>query len=139
VAQQAFLKLYAKILEGGFPDSIAGMLYRIAEGKFSNHVRNENRDRETAPLPSSGSEPPKTPLDLDGVMDAKQMAPQLLSLLTDAQREVVVLVLIDGLSHAEAAAVLEIAVGTVKSRVMSAKRRMMELFEQLVPPSPRTT
>jgi len=139
VAQEVFLKLHGKILEGGFPDNVSGMLYRITTGKFLNHVRNEKLDPVSVGLPSSGSEPPKTPADLDRVMDHRRVAPQMLSLLTDDQREVVVLVLIDRLSHSEAADALGIALGTVKSRLMSAKRRMLDLIEQILPPSQRTT
>ena len=121
----------------GFPDRIRAKLYSLARGAFANRLRGHERDPASVGLPSSGSEPPKTPPDLDRAMDFGWVAPQVLALLTDDQREVVELVLIDRLSHSEAADVLGIALGTVKSRVMAAKHRMLELLEQLLPPSQR--
>jgi RNA polymerase sigma-70 factor, ECF subfamily len=106
---------------------------------LSNRIRGQQRDPVSVGLPSSGSEPPRTPRDLDRAMDFERVAPQMLALLTDDQRDVVELVLIELLSHSEAADVLGIALGTVKSRVMAAKHRMLELLEQLLHPSQRKT
>ena len=49
--------------------------------------------------------------------------------LPDEQRLVLTLVSVDGLSYEEAAAVLEVPVGTVMSRLTRARRRLYELVE----------
>lgn len=49
--------------------------------------------------------------------------------LPDEQRLVLTLVSVDGLSYEEAAAVLEVPVGTVMSRLARARRRLYELVE----------
>ncbi len=136
-AQDVFMSLHRKIVDEGFPASMRAKLYSLAKGASSNRLRGQERDPASACLPSSSSEPPRTPRDLDRAVDLERVAPQLLSLLTDPQRDVVELVLIEKLSHSEAADVLVIALGTVKSRVMAAKHRMLELLEQLLPPSQR--
>jgi RNA polymerase sigma-70 factor (ECF subfamily) len=49
--------------------------------------------------------------------------------LPDEQRLVLTLVSVDGLSYEEAAAVLEVPIGTVMSRLARARRRLHELLE----------
>jgi RNA polymerase sigma-70 factor (ECF subfamily) len=49
--------------------------------------------------------------------------------LPDEQRLVLALVSVDGLSYEEAAAVLEVPIGTVMSRLARARRRLHELLE----------
>ena len=46
-------------------------------------------------------------------------------------------VIMKGLSHTEAAAELGIPEGTLKSRLMAAKRELLELAQEFFPPSQR--
>ncbi len=110
-AQEVFLSLHRTIEAEGFPESIRAKLYSIAEGVFSNCIRGEKRDPVSIGLPSSGSEPPKTPQDLARAMDHQRVAPQIFAQLTEQQQAVVALVLIHELSHSEAATVLNIPSG----------------------------
>ena len=66
-AQDVFLSLHRKIEAEGFPDSIQAKLYSLAEGAFSNRVRGQDRDPVSIGLPSSGSEAPRTPPDLERI------------------------------------------------------------------------
>ncbi len=54
------------------------------------------------------------------------------SKLDDADRELLLLVFYEGLSQAEVAEMLEIPVGTVKSRTHYARRRLQALLEEAV-------
>ena len=135
--QEVFVSLYCKIVEEGFPDSIRAKVYSLARGAFSNRIRAQQRDPVSIGMPSSGSEPPRTPPDLARAVDARTVAPQLFALLTDDQRDAFELVCVERFSHSEAAEALGIAAGTVKSRAMAAKRRMLEWLAPLLPPSER--
>lgn len=99
-------------------------LYAIAR----NHALNRRRQRR---LPTSGTaELAAMPADDKGPEELAVAAAQRAELATaldelpSAQREILTLTFIAGLSHAETAGVLGVAVGTVKSRLHRAKRAL---------------
>lgn len=96
-------------------------LYRIALYRW-NRVR-QSRGPETVPLgdfDGFSSAPTLTKLSLDAAID---------SLPADL-RAPFLLVKAEGLTHKEAAHVLEIPTGTVQSRVFAAARRLRELLSE---------
>ena len=135
--QEVFLTLHSQILEHGFPDNIPWMLHRLTEGKLLNYLRVRKRDIVSVGLPSSGSEPPKTGPGAESALDLKALPGQVFPMLSDEHREVVDMVILSGVPHTEAAAALGIPLGTLKSRLIAAKRRLSELLEELLPPSQR--
>jgi len=136
--QEVFLALYRRSLEHGFPDSIGGMLRVLAEGLLLNHVRARKREPVSVALPSSGSEKPASGPDVEHAMDLREMARRVLPELSPEHHAVVEVVILNGLSHHDAAAVLGLPEGTVKSRVMAAKRALAELAGRFLPPSQRS-
>lgn len=62
-----------------------------------------------------------------GAVDAQDML-KALALLTDDQREALILVGAEGFAYEEAAAICNCAVGTIKSRVNRARNRLSELL-----------
>lgn len=135
--QEVFFLLHSEILETGFPIDVPWRLHRITEGKLLNHLRARKRDILSLGLPSSGSEPVRTPPEAERALDLRELSRQLLPMLSDEHREVVEMVILNGVPHAEAAAALGIAPGTLKSRLMAAKDRLLEAAEKLLPPSQR--
>jgi RNA polymerase sigma-70 factor (ECF subfamily) len=63
------------------------------------------------------------------VRNTLEVACRAMEQLPDEQRLVLTLVSVDGLSYEEAAAVLEVPIGTVMSRLARARRRLHELLE----------
>jgi len=135
--QEVFLALYGRILEHGFPDSVGAVLRVLTEGLVLNHVRAKRRAPESVALPSSGSEKPASEPDVEQALDLREMARRVLPELSPEHHEVVELVILNGLSHHDAAAVLGLPEGTVKSRLMWAKRALADLAERFLPPSQR--
>jgi RNA polymerase sigma-70 factor (ECF subfamily) len=138
VLQEGLVRLYLKIVAAGFPNSVPGLLWSLLRGLARDHVHARSRCLETPGLPSSGSEPPLSPLDLARAIDLKKVSPLLLPQLTEEQRDVFEIVYLDRLSHADAAEALDIPLGTVKSRLMAAKKRLAEILEPLLPDSQRS-
>lgn len=125
--QDTFLTVFRKIEQFRGDSSFGTWLYRVAVNTCYDHLRKSQR-RPTEPLPEDND-----PVDVSTEDDltAIELRPDLaraLAGLADEFRSAVVLVDIEGLSVADAATVLEVAEGTVKSRLYRARRRMAEIL-----------
>jgi RNA polymerase sigma-70 factor (ECF subfamily) len=120
--QEVFLALYHWIVEHGFPDSVGAILAVLTERLLLNHVRARRRAPESVALPSSGSEKPVSGPDVDRVIDLREIAQRLVPELSPELQEVVDVVILSEFSIRDAAVVLGLPEGTVKSRVMAARR-----------------
>ena len=89
-------------------------------------------------LPSSSSDVRSAP-DLDRAIDLRELAQHIGSQLAPEHQEVVQKVILNGLSHGEAAEVLGLTEGQLKARLVAARRAMLALAEALVPQSQRET
>jgi len=65
------------------------------------------------------------------------VARRIFSQLSPEHREVIDKVVLKGMTHTDAAAALGLPEGTVKSRLIAAKRALLALAEPLLPPSQR--
>ena len=137
LSQEVFVTLHNELLEHGFVDSLAVRLRSLATGKGLNHVRARKRAPFSIGLPSSGSEKPRSQLDVERALHLQQVARRIFAQLSPEHREVLDKVVVKGLSYSEAAAMLGIAEGTLKSRLIAAKKALLALAEPLLPPSQR--
>jgi len=107
-------------------------LYAILHNGFIDDRRRARRRPAPAPLGDAGDRLAAPPVqDLDRAMADLDRA---LDALPDAQRAVLVLVVVEGLSYADAARALDVPPGTVMSRLHRARRRLHELMEGEAPP-----
>lgn len=136
--QDTFLTAFLKIVQFGFPENLATYIYTIAKHRILTHVRNRQvaLAAVSVGLPSFGSEKPEssTPRWRERAMIYREMAEKL----APEQRAVFEAVEIFGLTHQEAADLLGISEGTVKSRLRIAKRKMWEMAGEVLPPSDRS-
>jgi RNA polymerase sigma-70 factor (ECF subfamily) len=135
--QEVFLALHNHILENGFVANLPGMLHALTVGKVLNHVRAQKRSPLSIGLPSSGSEKPRSQLDVERALHFREVARRIFSQLSPEHREVIDKVVLKGMTHTDAAAALGLPEGTVKSRLIAAKRALLALAEPLLPPSQR--
>jgi RNA polymerase sigma factor (sigma-70 family) len=121
--QAVFLALAKSAGTIGRGESLPGWLYRVAY-LISLKAAGRRARQPVAALPAAEVPMPDPPLppcerdDLKAVLDAE------LAGLPDRFRAVVVLCLIEGRTNAEAAAVLGVPVGTVDSRLNTARTRL---------------
>ena len=111
--------------------NLRAWLFTILHNQFVNHVRREARESgtvsldEAAMLPSKPNAMPRLELrDLEIAMNK----------LPDEQRQVILLVGLEGTSYEEAASILQVPVGTVRSRLSRGRdqlRRLMGMEEHL--------
>lgn len=131
VAQDAFVQAYVKLdtfkREAGFYT----WLYRIA---FNVSISRKRRKRPVvsveAQRESAGLEPVDEALPTEGLEQSErvQQVRAAISLLTEEHRQVLVLREMDGCDYETISEMLEVPVGTVRSRLHRAR---MQLREQL--------
>jgi RNA polymerase sigma-70 factor (ECF subfamily) len=135
--QEVFLTLHNHILEEGFAANISARLHALTKGKALNHERAEKRSPLSIGLPSSGSEKPRSQPDAERALHFQEVARRVFSQLSPEHQEVIDNVVLKGLTHTDAAAVLGIPEGTLKSRLSAAKRALLAAAELLLPASQR--
>jgi RNA polymerase sigma factor (sigma-70 family) len=111
--------------------SAAPWLYGIATNLVARHRRGEfRRLRATARLAARRPEPVDLADTVTGAVDAAQRwdaVADAVRRLPEIERDVMVLAVWEGLSYDDIAAALDIPVGTVRSRLNRARRRIREL------------
>jgi len=125
LAQEAFVTAWRKLarFEGrsSFRSWVSGIGVRLARDAKRSHGRSQVRDG--AWLAEQNAEESGAPIE-------DQMAVQrAMAELPDEQRAVVALCLGEGFSHSEAAAVLKLPLGTVKSHVTRGRERLLRVLE----------
>jgi RNA polymerase sigma-70 factor (ECF subfamily) len=129
VVQEVFLKIFRNIASFRQDSSLKTWIYRIAVNEARNHRRWFSRHRrqevglEAEPgdaqgyqdwLPDPGRSPFETAVD----RETREMIEDALAKVNAPFRAALVLREIEGLSYEEIAEILEISLGTVKSRIL---------------------
>lgn len=128
ILQEVFIRIYRKLRWLREPEAFRAWTYQIASREAFRYLNREQRwseqvrDETTlAALPAS--EPTEFPRELI------ESLPQLVEGLSPASRAVVVLFYLHELSLVETAAVLDIPVGTAKSRLAYGLEKLRRTFE----------
>ena len=102
-------------------------------GVANNVVRNADRSLrryrsalDRIPVPADGTSPEENTMERLGAQEALARALEAISVLTQGEQDVVLLVLWSELSYADAATALGIPVGTVRSRLASARTKFKD-------------
>ncbi len=135
VTQDVFLKVIARAGQYDGRASVASWLFAIAANACRDRLRRSAR-RPSVPLDAVAEVPePDLPVDLRLVERQRRAAVRrALALLSDEQREVLVLARYHGLPYAEIARALSISEGAVKTRVFRAMETLKSLFSEGEPP-----
>ena len=135
IVQEAFLQAYLKLETFQGNSAFYTWLYRIA---FNTAVSRRRRKRTETSVElireQSGHEPEDTGDSPDSQLDRSEQAAQLYSALdrlSDEHRVILVLREIDGCDYEAIAEVLEINVGTVRSRLHRARTQLREKLRQM--------
>jgi len=123
VAQETFIRAYRSLEQFEGRSSMLTWLVRIARREW---IRRNAREKETFLLEEA--ELPDPAGDLAIRETRRIWLQEALARLPEQQREAVVLVKVDGLTHREAAEVLEIPQGTVQFHVSQGIRQLRRLL-----------
>ena len=141
IVQEVFLQAYRSIVNFRGDSSLATWLHRITINRCLNwkrrwarrfkwmHVSIDDGDEQPAAELDSGLPTPE-----DRVADAqtRQQIDNALKMLPDQARTVFVLRELEGLSYEEIATVTGIKLGTVRSRLFHARKRLQEILAKRV-------
>src|SRR5262249_9755469 len=132
IAQDAFVQAYVKLdsFRGG--SAFYTWLYRIAFNLAMSQRRREHREASLDQMKSLiGAEPMDgVPTDDAGVpqQERADVVPSARAELTFEHRQILVLREIDGCRYDEIAEILDLPVGTVRSRLFRARLEMRDLL-----------
>ena len=140
--QEAMIRIWRNLANYRGECALESWVYRIAANCCMDWLRKKKRDRSVSmePLAEQGFDPadegPGTE-EQAVAKDERQRLREAVALLPDDQREALVLTQLERVSYEEAAKVLGVSEGTVKSRVNRAKARLKEILSaerELSPP-----
>ena len=120
VTQETFLRVHRHLPDYEFQSSFSAWLFQVARNAGIDELRARERRQRLAPALAASVRP----LATGPAGDARVEVEAALATLPVDLREALVLIEVVGLRYAEAATVLSVPVGTVKSRVYSARVRL---------------
>jgi len=146
VAQEVFLKVFRNMGHFRGQSSLKTWIYRITVNEahnqrrwFFRHRRQEVAFEEQAPdsrspaelVPDSG----ESPFDYVFNRERRSLIEQALARINPSFREAVVLRDLAGLSYEEIAEVLQVSLGTVKSRILRGREALRQELEGRLEPA----
>ncbi len=144
VAQDAFLSAYEKLSTFRQQSSFYSWLFRIAYHAAMTNRRKQKRHRHASvesrfeslgvePADNNPAHSPDAPLA--SLEDQRRVRAALAELASEF-RDPLILKEFEGLKYEEIAALLEIPLGTVRSRIHRARQDLKEILTRTVPPEP---
>jgi len=143
VTQEGFLKAFKGIRGFRRGSSLKTWLYRIAIREalnqrrwFARHLRQQTSI--DAPDVAAGEAPfelesaAATPLEICAAHELQETVQRGLEMVPEVFRSAVVLRDLEGLSYEEVAEVLDVSVGTVKSRIVRGRRALREILAPML-------
>ena len=142
ITQEVFLKAFRGLSSFRHGSSLRTWLYRIAVREALNarrwwwrHHRNQisiECDQESGAPNFEFRDPADSPLEQAESSETQQMVRRGLDQVPETFRGALILRDLEGLSYEEVAEVLDVSVGTVKSRILRGRQALREILAPLV-------
>lgn len=129
LAQETFVQAWRKLEQFRGEARFATWLHRIAHACFLQH----RRSRAGAPRPAAADASEADHATVTGSPELRLDLDTALSRLPEPQRSALLYCAQLGLSHEEAASVLDLPLGTVKTHVTRGKAKLRELLRDWAP------
>lgn len=141
IVQEVFLKVFRKVRAFRGNSSLKTWIYRIAVNEAYNHhrwcARHQRQEVALEFEDGAGSyadqltDPGRSPFEQVANRETRIMLEAALEKLNPKFRAAVVLRDIEDLSYEDIASVLDISLGTVKSRIMRGREALRKILEEL--------
>lgn len=133
--QEAMIRIWRNLANYRGDCALESWVYRIAANCCMDWLRKKKRDQSVSmePLAEQGFDPAD---DAPGTeeqaiaKDERERLREAIAILPDDQREALILTQLEKVPYEEAARVLGVSEGTVKSRVNRAKARLKEILSE---------
>lgn len=129
VAQETFVRAHAKLAQLRRPEKFRTWVSQISRRLALNRLRADARARKRERAASESYEPGA--IDIEGVALDRDFVARVcceIDRLPQKLREVMLLTAVAGLDHAAAARILKIPEGTVRSRLHSARKQLLQVM-----------
>ncbi len=135
LAQDALVRVLTRIDSFSGQSRFGTWVYRVATNECLSHLRRRKRSPveyglEANPCPQIGEPNPDSGIQMDESLSRVRAA---LMNLPDEQRAILVLRDVRGLDYEQLGQVLEIPIGTVRSRLFRARKALTTILEQHPP------
>ncbi|HYL38301.1 MAG TPA: sigma-70 family RNA polymerase sigma factor [Bryobacteraceae bacterium] len=144
IVQEVFLKVFRNIQSFRGGSSLKTWIYRIAVNEAYNHRRwfSRHQRQEVAFAPEEGTQnfadsladPGRNPFDQAADHETRTLVEAALEKLNPKFRAAVILRDIEDLSYEEIAVVLQVSLGTVKSRILRGREALRRVLEGRLEP-----
>ncbi len=125
LAQEAFIRVYRNIGTLEKPEGFKAWFWTICRNVLIDYLRKEKRE-QSLPFPDQAA----ANASPDNIAENRCSVQAALTRLTENQREIIELKYFWELPVEEVARTLETPLGTVKSRLVAAKKRLLELLSK---------
>ena len=140
IAQEAFVQAYLKLDTFGGRSAFYTWLYRIAFNCCVSHGRKRRERTSLDTLRESSGLDPSDPADGPDqpalAAERCELLHAALGQLAEEHRQVIVLRELDGFDYKQIAEVLEVPIGTIRSRLFRARLQLKELLASVLGESP---
>lgn len=147
VVQEVFLKVFRNISSFRGNSSLKTWIYRIAVNEaynqrrwFSRHRRKEIglevEEEGVKPLQDVLSDPGRSPYDLAAGRETRALVEEALTHVNPSFRAAVILRDMEDMNYEEIAEVLQISIGTVKSRILRGREAVRKSLAGRLEPGP---
>ena len=130
ILQEVFIRIYRKLSYLREPEAFRAWSYQIASREAFRHLNRERRWSDQVRDEATLTAVPANEHDSEFPSEMIETLPQLIGSLSPASRAVVVLFYLHEMSLVETAAVLEIPIGTVKSRLAYGLETLRRSFKK---------
>lgn len=127
LAQETFVRLFKYRKRYRPKAKFTTFLYVLARRVWIDHCRARDRQK-TAYEKLTAEEETRQPSGTDALNDAKAQVTAALAGLTDEMRIVVVMSIYQGFKYREIAGILDVPLGTVKTRMFHALKKLKEVL-----------
>ena len=127
ICHDTLIKAIGSIKQLKNPAQVMAWMKRIARNLFLDYCKSAAQSKVHLDI-NEMVQSPELSMSADAT-DDQILAMQALQSLSEEDRTIVILIDIEGYSYVEAAQVLEIKEGTVKSKLFRARKKMLEFLE----------
>ena len=128
LVQECLLRAIDNIQQFQPGTNLRAWLFTILRNAYLNHCRRDQRYQISSLDDSEDGWDSPTPSSQADVVALKELE-RCLMLIPAAQREALLLIVVEGMTYEEAAVVMNVPVGTIRSRISRARRALMFLYD----------